>query len=82
MCTQALPRACVKYRQLNARALRLVAPNGLLMTCSCSGAVTQAGLLLGLVQASQDLRCRFAGIVIGLPSLVQALHEMCGSFSA
>ena len=47
---QVLQRALAKYRSLNARALRLVAPGGLLMTCSCSGAVTQGGLLLGLVQ--------------------------------
>ncbi|KAK9830892.1 hypothetical protein WJX81_002094 [Elliptochloris bilobata] len=55
---KALPRASVKYRQLNARALRLVAPGGLLMTCSCSGAVTQAGLLLGFVQEAAAIAGR------------------------
>jgi len=38
-----LPRAERKYARLNAQAARLVAPGGVLMTCSCSGAMTQSG---------------------------------------
>jgi 23S rRNA G2069 N7-methylase RlmK/C1962 C5-methylase RlmI len=32
----------LRYQKLNALALRLVAPGGLLTTCSCSGAMTQS----------------------------------------
>lgn len=38
-----MERARVKYVRLNAAAMRLVRPGGLLMTCSCSGAMTQSG---------------------------------------
>jgi 23S rRNA G2069 N7-methylase RlmK/C1962 C5-methylase RlmI len=38
-----LNRATRKYASLNAAAARLVAPGGFLMTCSCSGAMTQSG---------------------------------------
>jgi 23S rRNA G2069 N7-methylase RlmK/C1962 C5-methylase RlmI len=36
-----LDRAASKYRQINAAALKLVAPGGLLLTCSCSQAMTK-----------------------------------------
>ena len=43
---QALERASGKYKRLNAAAMAVTKPGGLLMTCSCSGAVAQgAGLL-------------------------------------
>ncbi|KAG2499516.1 hypothetical protein HYH03_002463 [Edaphochlamys debaryana] len=45
----SLDRARVKYLKLNKQALALVRPGGLLMTCSCSGAMTQAGGLPGVV---------------------------------
>jgi hypothetical protein len=32
-----------RYLRLNSLAMRLVRPGGLLMTCSCSGAMTQVG---------------------------------------
>ena len=38
-----LPRALRKYRALNAGAMREVAPGGLLLSCSCSAAMTQSG---------------------------------------
>ncbi|CAI5494269.1 unnamed protein product, partial [Closterium sp. Naga37s-1] len=47
---KALPRALHRYRRLNSLALRLVAPGGLLMTCSCSGAVSQQHLLPGILR--------------------------------
>ncbi|CAI5517012.1 unnamed protein product [Closterium sp. Naga37s-1] len=47
---KSLPRALHRYRRLNSLALRLVAPGGLLMTCSCSGAVSQQHLLLGILR--------------------------------
>ena len=44
----ALARAAGRYRRLNAAAAALVAPGGLLLTCSCSGAMTQSGAFPGL----------------------------------
>ena len=45
-----LDRAKGKYVKINSAALRLVRPGGLLLTCSCSAAVTQStGLLRKLV---------------------------------
>ena len=40
---RALVKATRKYQQLNTAAMRLVASGGLLMTCSCSGAMAQSG---------------------------------------
>jgi 23S rRNA G2069 N7-methylase RlmK/C1962 C5-methylase RlmI len=37
------------YIKINAAALRLVAPGGLLLTCSCSAAVTEGGILPSLL---------------------------------
>ncbi len=51
-CRSTLERAGIKYRSLNEAALAAVKPGGLLMTCSCSGAVTQAGKLMRWVQAA------------------------------
>lgn len=36
-----LQRAVSKYRQINANALRIVKPGGLLLTCTCSAAMTK-----------------------------------------
>lgn len=53
----ALNRAKRKYVKLNSVALRLLAPGGLLMTCSCSGAVAQGDGLLPLVKVRQSYTC-------------------------
>ena len=51
----SLERATRKYRSLNAAVMRLVAPGGLLMTCSCSGAMSQSGgFLPTLAAAAKD----------------------------
>lgn len=39
---KALSGATRKYVSLNTKAMKVVKPGGLLMTCSCSGAMTQA----------------------------------------
>lgn len=46
----ALDRAKQRYRKLNAAAMRILKPGGLLVTCSCSAAMTQSGDFLPLVQ--------------------------------
>nr|GEW08391.1 S-adenosyl-L-methionine-dependent methyltransferases superfamily protein [Tanacetum cinerariifolium] len=40
------------YRNLNSLAMRLTKPDGFLMSCSCSGAMTQSGQFLPVLQAS------------------------------
>ena len=49
---KSLARALPKYVGLNKRAMQLLRPGGLLVTCSCSGAVTQNGLLPDVVVAA------------------------------
>lgn len=47
---RSLAKATQKYKSLNYLALKLVKPGGLLMTCTCSGAMTQSGQFLSTVQ--------------------------------
>ena len=63
---QALEAASRKYTLLNAAAMRLLKPGGLLMTCSCSGAVTQGTGLLPLVQ-----------VCVLMPAERDAKHASC-----
>ena len=46
----ALKKAIPKYVGLNKRAMTLLRPGGILITCSCSGAVTQERLLPKIVE--------------------------------
>jgi 23S rRNA (cytosine1962-C5)-methyltransferase len=39
---QSVPRAVAGYKEINLRAMRLLAPGGVLFTCSCSYHVTRA----------------------------------------
>lgn len=47
---QVLHGASGMYRNLNSLAMQLTKKGGLLMTCSCSGAVTQSGIFLRILQ--------------------------------
>lgn len=49
---QVLQSASGMYRSLNSLAMQLTKKNGFLMTCSCSGAMTQSGMFLRVLQAS------------------------------
>ena len=42
------------YKDINLRALRLLAPGGILVTCSCSHHVSEAMLLEIVAEASLD----------------------------
>ena len=44
------------YRELNVRALRLLRPDGLLVTCSCSGKVSAGAFEEMLLGAAEDVR--------------------------
>jgi 23S rRNA (cytosine1962-C5)-methyltransferase len=51
-----LERGRRAYRQLNAHAMRLTAPGGVLVTCSCSAALTETDFLRMLSFAAGDAR--------------------------
>jgi 23S rRNA G2069 N7-methylase RlmK/C1962 C5-methylase RlmI len=68
----SLPRASAKYRRLNELALGVVRPGGVLMTCSCSGAMTQSGGLGKVVQEAALAAERQVGVWeytdVGIPT--------------
>lgn len=49
-----LPAAMRGYKELNLRALRMLRPGGVLVTCSCSFAVAEQDFILMLTEAAQD----------------------------
>ncbi|KAL6888756.1 hypothetical protein ACP4OV_009782 [Aristida adscensionis] len=55
---KVLQSASGMYRSLNALAMQVVKPGGLLMTCSCSGAMTQSGLFLKTIQGAASMASR------------------------
>ena len=54
----AVPRAVAKYVGMNQRAMKLLKPGGILVTCSCSGAITQRRLLPEIVTAAATVASR------------------------
>lgn len=52
---QSVDAALRAYREINQRALRLLAPGGTLVTCSCSHHVSEADLLGVVAQAGLDV---------------------------
>jgi len=52
----AVPKAMQGYRKLHQQALKLLDPNGLLLTCCCTGLVTQPDFEETLVHAATDGR--------------------------
>ncbi|KAG8069925.1 hypothetical protein GUJ93_ZPchr0006g41933 [Zizania palustris] len=55
---KVLQSASGMYRSLNALAMQVVKTGGLLMTCSCSGAMTQSGLFLRTIQGAASMAGR------------------------
>jgi 23S rRNA (cytosine1962-C5)-methyltransferase len=51
-----LEAAATAYKEINLRALRLLAPGGILVTCSCSHHLSEPAFLEVLAQASLDAR--------------------------
>jgi 23S rRNA (cytosine1962-C5)-methyltransferase len=49
-----LDAAAAGYKEINLRALRLLGPGGILVTCSCSHHMSEAMLLELVAQASLD----------------------------
>ena len=42
------------YKELNLRALKMLKPEGVLVTCTCSSAVSEEDFLSMLTEAAQD----------------------------
>ncbi|HEU5234353.1 MAG TPA: class I SAM-dependent rRNA methyltransferase [Terriglobales bacterium] len=55
---RALPTALRGYKELNLRALRMLEPGGILVTCSCSHHVGQDDFLSMLAEAARDAHRR------------------------
>jgi 23S rRNA (cytosine1962-C5)-methyltransferase len=53
---QAVPQALAGYKQVNLRALRLVGPEGFLVSCSCSHHVSEEQFWSMLQEAAHDAR--------------------------
>jgi 23S rRNA (cytosine1962-C5)-methyltransferase len=54
----ARSQALRAYRRLNMLGMQVLAPDGILLTCSCSGAVSQDDLLGALEQSAQHIGCQ------------------------
>jgi 23S rRNA (cytosine1962-C5)-methyltransferase len=50
----SVPRALAGYKEINLRAMRVLAPGGLLFTCSCSYHVHRADFMTMLAAAARD----------------------------
>ena len=52
LCPQAkqLTRAARKYEQINAHAMRVLRPGGLMLTCTCSAAVAAEDVFMGILR--------------------------------
>ena len=61
---QSVTRALAGYKEINLRAMRLVAPGGVLFTCSCSYHVSRAVFLDMLGDAARDAGRRLQLIAI------------------
>ncbi|XP_074296015.1 uncharacterized protein LOC141623756 isoform X2 [Silene latifolia] len=60
---EVLRNASGMYRNLNALAMRLTKKGGILMTCSCSGAMTQSGLFMTIIQGAATMAGRRVTVV-------------------
>ncbi|KDP44655.1 hypothetical protein JCGZ_19691 [Jatropha curcas] len=60
---KVLQSALGMYRNLNSLAMRLTKKGGLLMTCSCSGAMTQSGMFLRILQGAASMAGRKITVV-------------------
>lgn len=55
---KALPTALRGYKELNLRALKMLEPGGMLVTCSCSHHVSQEDFLAMLAESARDAHRR------------------------
>jgi len=75
---RALSKAVAGYKEINLRALKLLQPGGVLVTCSCSYHLDEAGFAQMLYEASLDahapvvvvekrMQARDHPVVLGIP---------------
>lgn len=50
----AVPRAVAGYKEINVRAIKLLRPEGMLVSCSCSWHVDEGRFWAAVLEASQD----------------------------
>jgi len=55
---KSVPRALRGYKEINLRALKMLRPGGVLVTCSCSHHVSESDFLHMLTSAAEDARRR------------------------
>jgi 23S rRNA (cytosine1962-C5)-methyltransferase len=55
---RALPTAVRGYKEVNLRALKMLEPEGILVTCSCSHHVSEEEFLTMLAEAARDAHRR------------------------
>jgi 23S rRNA (cytosine1962-C5)-methyltransferase len=55
---QSVPKAARGYKEINLRALKLLNPNGVLVTCSCSYHMSERMFLEMIADAAKDARRR------------------------
>lgn len=60
----SVPRALAGYKEINLRAMRLLAPGGVLLTCSCSFHVQRPDFQAMLSDAAGDARRRLALVAV------------------
>ena len=65
---KALPTALRGYKELNLRALKMLEPGGILVTCSCSHHVSQEEFLGMLAESARDARRRIRLLEVRGPS--------------
>jgi 23S rRNA (cytosine1962-C5)-methyltransferase len=53
---QAVPHALAGYKEINVQALRLIRPEGFLVSCSCSYHVSEPNLWQTIVSAARDAK--------------------------
>ncbi len=77
-----LPKALRKYEDLNAMAMEKVARGGLLLTCSCSGLVSEGMFLetLGHAALRADREVRILELAGAAPDHPFALHHSEGRY--
>jgi 23S rRNA (cytosine1962-C5)-methyltransferase len=56
----SVPKALAGYKEINLRALRLLSPGGILVTCSCSYNVDEATFGMTVYEAAVDARAAVA----------------------
>ena len=70
-----LQRATRKYRQLNGGAIRATKPGGLLLSCSCSAAMTQSGGFVKMLhEAAQNEGRTLTILRVSGPAADHVLH--------